>query len=121
MSDDIDFILKRKALELAARQLSSSTKREERPMTKEEIIAAVRGLLRGDRADEIFNTALELYGDSLTPLLKKIVELNKQGVIKELWDYELYKILTNAGYIVPLKSRVRIVRHGREYKFGETD
>ncbi|MEZ0248854.1 MAG: DNA-binding protein [Thermoproteus sp.] len=119
MSDDIDAIIKRKALEIAAKQMVK--KQEDKPPSKEDLLNTIRGLLRGDRAEEILNTALELYGDSLTPLFRRIVDLHRQGIIKELWDYELYRILTNAGFVIPLKTRLRIVRHGREYKLGEGD
>ncbi|MEL9991084.1 MAG: DNA-binding protein [Thermoproteus sp.] len=119
MSDDIDTIIKRKALEIAAKQMVK--KQEEKPLSKEDILKTVRSLLKGDRAEEILDTALELYGDSLIPLFRKIVELHRQGIIKELWDHELYRILTNAGFVIPLKTRLRIVRHGREYKLGEGD
>lgn len=118
MTDEIDILIRKKALEIAAKQ-AQSKKPEERPLTKEEVLGIIRGLLKGDRAQEILSNALELYGDSLMPLFRKIVDLHKQGVINELWDYELYKILTNAGFVVPLKTRLRIVRHGREYKIGE--
>mgnify|MGYP001770631741 CR=1 FL=1 len=118
MADDIDTLIRKKALEIAAKQIQSR-KPEERPLSKEEVLKIVKSLLKGERAEEILNSALELYGDSLMPLLRKIVDLHKQGVINELWDYELYRILTNAGFVVPLKTRLRIVRHGREYKIGE--
>ncbi|AEA13469.1 hypothetical protein TUZN_2011 [Thermoproteus uzoniensis 768-20] len=118
MSDEIDTIIKKKALEMAIRQ-AMSKKPEEKPLTNDDVIRIVRGLLRGERAEEILKTSLELYGDSLMPLLRKIVDLHRQGVINELWDYELYRILTNAGFVIPLKTRLRIVRHGREYKIGE--
>lgn len=118
MADEIDTIIRKKALEIAARQIRSR-KPEERPLSKDEVLSIVRSLLKGDRAEEILNNALEIYGDSLMPLLRKIVDLHKQGIINELWDYELYRILANAGFVVPLKTRLRIVRHGREYKIGE--
>jgi len=116
--DEIDTIIRKKALEMAARR-TASRRQEERPLSNDDVLKIVRGLLRGERAEEILNTSLELYGDALMPLLRKIADLHRQGVINELWDHELYRILTNAGFVVPLKTRLRIVRHGREYKIGE--
>ncbi|MFB6490649.1 MAG: DNA-binding protein [Thermoproteus sp. AZ2] len=122
MSEDIDSLLRRKALEIAAKQAEKSLKKAaERPLTKEEVLAQIRSMLKGDRAQEILDTALKLYGDSLMPLLRKLVDLKRQGVLSELWDHELYRLLTNAGFHVPVETRLRIVRHGREYKLGEGD
>jgi hypothetical protein len=35
-------------------------------------------------------------------------------------DHELYEILLRAGFKVPVKTEIKIVRHGREYKLGES-
>jgi len=53
-------------------------------------------------------------------LFKKLAELHLQGVIKELADYELYQMLLRLGMRVPVKTEIKIVRHGREYKLGES-
>lgn len=119
MSDDVENMIRRKALEIAAKHMASPKMREKRPLAKEEVLSVLRGILKGERAQEVLDVALQLYGDSVMPLLRKIVELKQQGVIAELWDHELYRFLANAGFVVPLKTRVRIMRQGKEHKIGE--
>mgnify|MGYP001772546961 CR=1 FL=1 len=118
--DEIDSILRKKALELAKAQLRETVKPQQRILTDEEAIRIVRQITKGDRAEEIIDNALELYKPYVLPLFRKIAELHLQGVIKELADYELYQMLLRVGIRVPVKTEVRIVRHGREYKLGET-
>jgi len=116
--DEIDTLLRKKALELA-----KTSRREEPPrqrvITGEEAVQIVRKITKGERAGEIIENALALYQQHAVALFKKIAELHLQGVIKELEDYELYQILLRAGMRVPVKTEVKIVRHGREYKLGE--
>jgi len=113
MPDDLETLIRKKALKIAM----SHAKREEG--ASKNPVELIREITEGDRRDEIINTALELYGEVAISLFKKLADLHKQGVIKKLYDYELYAFLKNAGLNVPLKTEVKIVRHGREYKFGE--
>jgi len=117
--DEIDSILRKKALELAKTQLREVAQPRQRTLNDEEVIRIVRQITKGDRAEEIIGNALELYKPYVLPLFRKIAELHLQGVIKELADYELYQMLLRVGLRVPVKTEVRIVRHGREYKLGE--
>ncbi|MFN7105827.1 MAG: DNA-binding protein [Pyrobaculum sp.] len=118
MSDDIDALLRKKALELA----KSRTERpiQQKKLTDEEAVRIVKTITYGDKAGEIIEKALELYKPHIYTIFRKIAELHQQGVIKELADYELYEVLKNAGFKVPISTEIKIVRHGREYKIGES-
>jgi len=116
--DEIDNILRKKALELAKTQLREVAQPQRKTLTDEEVIRIVRQITKGDKAGEIIDNTLELYKPYVLSLFRKIAELHLQGVIKELADYELYQMLLRAGLRVPIKTEVRIVRHGREYKLG---
>lgn len=116
MSDDIDVLIRRKALELAKSHREKSL--QQKKLTDEEAVRIVREITHGDRAGEIIEKALELYKPHIYVIFRKIAELHQQGVIKELADYELYELLKNAGFKIPIKTEIKIVRHGREYKIG---
>lgn len=119
MTDEIDALLRKKALELAKMRVKESEPRQ-KALTSEEAIQIVRKIVKGDRAGEIIDNALSLYGQQAVALFKKVAELHLQGVIKELADYELYQMLLRVGMRVPVKTEIKIVRHGREYKLGES-
>ncbi|MFN3804367.1 MAG: DNA-binding protein [Pyrobaculum sp.] len=118
MSDDIDVLLRKKALELARSRVEKPT--QQKRLTDEEAVKIVKTITYGDKAGEIIDKALELYKPHIYVILRKIAELHQQGVIKELADYELYELLKNAGFKVPIRTEIKIVRHGREYKIGES-
>lgn len=120
MADDIDALLRKKALELAKHRLMESAQPQKRELTEAEAVEIVKRITKGERASEIIENALALYRPHVIPLFKKLAELHTQGVIKELADHELYQILARAGFRVPVKTEVKIVRHGREYKIGES-
>ncbi|MEM1662559.1 MAG: DNA-binding protein [Pyrobaculum sp.] len=118
MSDDVDVLLRKKALEI----LKSQTKETAQPpkrLSDEEAIEIVKKITKGDRAVEIIENALALYKPHAISLFKKIAELHIQGVVKELADFELYEMLKRVGMKVPVRTEIKIVRHGREYKLGE--
>lgn len=115
--DDIDIILRKKALELARdRKKEEPVKR----LTDEEAIAVVRQIVKGKKAAEIVENALALFKPYVLPLFRKIAELHREGVIKELEDHELYQMLLRMGIKVPISTELKIVRHGREYRIGES-
>ncbi|ABL88831.1 conserved hypothetical protein [Pyrobaculum islandicum DSM 4184] len=120
MSDDIDVIIRRKALELAKSKIRESTQHPKRILTDEEAIRIVKSITTGERAAEIIDNALTLYKPHVVAIFRKIAELHLQGIIRELADYELYELLLRAGFKVPVKTEIKIVRHGREYKIGES-
>jgi hypothetical protein len=121
MSDDIDVLLRRKALELAKSRFKETLQPPpRRQLTDEEVVKLLREITKGERAGEIIDNALALYKPYVMPLFRKIAELYQQGVIKELMDYELYEMLLRAGFRIPVKTEIKIVRHGREYKLGES-
>jgi len=120
MTDEIDVLLRRKALEFAKNKLKETTPPPRRELSNEEVIQLIRSITKGERATEIIDNALALYRPYVLTLFRKIAELHIQGVIKELTDYELYEILLRAGFKVPVKTEIKIVRHGREYKLGES-
>ncbi|MEM1598567.1 MAG: DNA-binding protein [Pyrobaculum sp.] len=116
--DDVDALIRKKALELAKSQLKEATP-PKKILTDEEVVKIIRQITKGDRAEEIIDNALSLFKPYVMPLFRKLAELHQQGVVKELADYELYQVLLRAGIKVPVKTEVKIVRHGREYKLGE--
>jgi hypothetical protein len=121
MTDDIDALLRRKALELAKTKFKETLPPPpRRQLTDEEVVKLLREITKGERAGEIIDNALALYKPYVMSLFRKIAELHQQGVVKELMDYELYEMLLRAGFKVPVKTEVKIVRHGREYKLGES-
>jgi len=120
MSDDIDALLRRKALELAKIKLKEITPPPRKQLTDDEAVQLVRSITKGERAAEIIDNALALYRPYVLAVFRKIAELHIQGIIKELMDHELYEILLRAGFKVPVKTEIKIVRHGREYKLGES-
>jgi len=96
----------------------SSTQTPQRE-TKEDIIAKIRSIVRGSRADEIIRKAVELYGEDAVRVFREIVRLHERGSIRELMDYELYQILERVGLHVPLETRIRIVKHGSESSISD--
>jgi len=118
-SDAVDAILRKKALELVRSKMQELAKPQRRELTDAEAVKIVREITRGSRSEEIIENALALYKPYVMPIFRRIAELHEQGAIKELSDYELYEILLRAGIRVPLKTEIKIVRHGREYRLGE--
>ena len=101
-----------------AQQKAATAKHE---LTRDEVIQLIRQMTRGDRAGEIIDNALQLYGDTAVQVFKQLVELHLSGRLGELQDYELYQILERVGLHVPLRTRIRIVRHGREESIGTSE
>ncbi len=116
----IDEERERLMLKMMSEIMAKAAKKEERKktLTRDEVIRIIRQITKGDRAEEIINNALELYGDTAVQVFKQLVELHLNGKLGELQDYELYQILERLGLHVPLRTRVRIVRHGREENIG---
>ncbi len=121
IDEERELILRRKMLEIMSKAMRrTEVEAVKRELTKDEVIRLLKDIVRGERAEEIIGRAVEIYGDVAIDVFRQIVELYKQGKLKELWDYQLYEILMRLGLHVPLKTRIRIVRHGREEKlFGE--
>ena len=82
---------------------------------KERIIA----LVKGERTREIVENAIALYGDTAVAVLSRVLRLIEEGALSQLTDVDLYNILENIGLHVPLKTRIRVIRHGREVNLGE--
>ena len=124
MGTDIDEIERRRIMMrmmmemMNKAQQKATTKRE---LTRDEVIQLIRQMTKGDRAGEIIDNALRLYGDTAIQVFKQLVELHLSGQLSELQDYELYQILERIGLHVPLRTRIRIVRHGREESIGASD
>lgn len=91
---------------------------KKRELSKDEIINIIRRITKGDRAEEIINNALSLYGENAIQVFRQLVELYLNGKLSELQDFELYQILERFGMHVPVKTKIRIVRHGREESIG---
>ena len=118
VDDEIEKILAKKASQLYRAAIERSTKPAR--VVEEDPVEAVKRIVKGERAREIIETALELYGDAAKNVFRQLVELFRSGQIGELHDYELYQILEQLGLDVPIKTRVRIVkRGGREESLGE--
>jgi len=113
--DERERLLRRMMMEIMARSHQGGQRVE---LSDEEVIRRIKESVRGDRGLEIINKALELYGKSAVALFRELVKLMSEGKLRELWDHELYQILERAGMRIPLKSRIRIVRHGREETIG---
>ncbi|WP_243677812.1 DNA-binding protein [Vulcanisaeta distributa] len=120
MSIDIDEAERRRIMMKMMMELMNKTQQKvaKRELTRDEIIQVIREITKGDRAGEIIDNALQLYGDTAVQVFKQLVELYLNGRLSELQDYELYQILERVGLHVPLRTRIRIVRHGREESIG---
>ena len=117
---EVDLLLKKEALKLWFQKIEKSlTKSIEKELSKEEIINLIKKIVEGPRSEEIINIALELYGSTILEVFKKIVYAYLKGKIGKLSDVELYEILTQLGFKIPLKTRVKIVRRGEEKSIGE--
>lgn len=120
MSDDfVNSIIRKKAVKTWASLTSEKTRREEKSLTDTEVIKYVKTIIEGSRGEEIVDKAVELYGTNVIKIFKEIVKLHMAGKISRLTDHELYNLLTRLGFKIPLKTSVRIVRHGREEDFRE--
>ncbi len=124
MSENIDEIERRRIMMkmmmeiINKTQQKTSTKRE---LTREEVIQLIRQITRGERAGEIIDNALQLYGDTAVQVFRQLAELYLSGRLGGLQDYELYQVLERLGGLhVPLRTRIRIVRHGREESIGSS-
>ncbi|WP_238375059.1 DNA-binding protein [Vulcanisaeta thermophila] len=118
MSDEErERILRRMMMEIMSKAAGKSVERR-RELTRNDVIAMIRQITKGERANEIINNALELYGDTAVEVFKQLVQLHMNGQLGELQDHELYQILERLGMHIPLKTRIRIVRHGREESIG---
>lgn len=118
VDEEVEKILARKASQL----YRTAVERSAKPVktSEEDPVEAVKKIVRGERADEIINTAVELYGNAAKSVFKRLLELYRNGQIGELHDYELYQILEQLGLHIPIKTRVRIVkRGGREESLDE--
>lgn len=127
MSDfdkEIEKLLEKKAKETWSNILEQKYREMVKPVKKistEDIIKKMKEITKGERAEEIIDKAYTYYGDTAISIFKRIIQLHEEGVIRELYDYELYQILQKLGLRIPIETKVRIVRHGREYRIGEEE
>ncbi|BDR91872.1 DNA-binding protein [Vulcanisaeta souniana] len=106
-------------MELMSKAQQKASTRQD--LTRDDVIRLIRQITRGDRAEEIINNALQLYGDTAVQVFRQLVELHLSGRLSELQDYELYQVLERVGLHVPIRTRIRIVRHGKEENIGSSD
>lgn len=116
---EIDLLLKREALKLWAQKFEKESRPIERDLRKEDVINLIKKIVEGDRTEEIVNTAIEYYGDVAIEVFKQIVQAYLKGKISKLSDVELYEILVRLGLRIPLKTRIKIVRHGEARDISE--
>lgn len=114
--EERDRIMMRMVMEIMNKAAQRGERKKE--LTRDDVLRIIRQITRGDRAEEIINNALELYGETAVQVFKQLVELYLNGRLNELQDYELYQILERLGMHVPIRTRIRIVRHGREESIG---
>ncbi len=88
---------------------------EEKPT---DVVSEIKAMVKGERAEEIINKAVKIYGESALAVFRQLIKLRRDGAISELTDGELYNILENVGLHVPIETKIRIVRHGKEEKIG---
>ena len=117
---EIELLLKKEALKLWAQKVEKSVvKPTERELSRTEIINLMKKIVEGERAEEIISTALEYYGDVALEVFKQIVQAYLKGKLSKLSDVELYEVLTRLGLKIPLKTRIKIVRHGEARDISE--
>ncbi len=124
MGVDIDDVERRRIMMKMMMEMMNKAQQKvvtKRELTREEVIQLIKQITKGERADEIISNALQLYGDTAVQVFRRLVELHLNGRLGELQDYELYQILERIGLHVPLKTRIRIVRHGKEEGIGTSD
>ncbi|ABW01517.1 hypothetical protein [Caldivirga maquilingensis] len=110
---ELELIRLRKLMNLMAQQPRKGP--EEKPT---DVVSEVKAMVKGERAEEIINKAIEIYGEAALTVFRQLIKLRRDGAIGELTDGELYNILENVGLHVPIETKVRIVRHGKEEKIG---
>ncbi|WP_291764431.1 DNA-binding protein [Caldivirga sp. UBA161] len=110
---ELELIRLRKLMNLMAQQPKKSL--EEKPI---DVVGEIKAMVKGERAGEIINKAIEIYGEAALSVFRQLIKLRRDGAISELTDGELYNILENVGLHVPIETKVRIVRHGKEEKIG---
>jgi len=116
--EPIDSILRRKALEWL-KSVGRTREVQVGELTEEEVLREVREMVKGDRGEELIENALRLYKGLAIRVFKKLVEAKRSGRIKELWDYQLYKLFESLGMRVPVSTRIRVVKHGEVKDLSE--
>lgn len=114
---ELEIIRLRRLLNIMAKQATRQSPSE--PQVN--VVAEIKAITKGDRASEIVDRAVELYGEAALDVFRQIIKLHREGALGELTDGDLYNILERLGLHVPIKTRVRIVRHGEERRIGEED
>jgi len=116
MDDELRLLRLKKMMELMKAAKPGESVRE---LSDDDAVNIVRGMVVGNRGAEIIDKAINLYDGSILPLFKYLAEKKMSGSIQSIRDDELYALLDNMGFHVPLDTRIRIVRHGREEKVGD--
>jgi len=113
--EDLDFIKRRRLLELRKRALiqqsaaKTETQKPEKPKGPEEILKEV--LI--DRAWEVWDAAKLQYPQVAAEVSKAIVAAKSTGRLKEKINGEqLYWLFQNMGFPVRLRTQIRIVESG---------
>lgn len=114
---ELEIIRLRRLLNIMAKQATRQSPGE--PQVN--VVAEIKAITKGDRASEIVDRAVELYGEVALNVFRQIIKLHREGALRELTDGDLYNILERLGLHVPIKTRIRIVRHGEERRIGEED
>ncbi|WP_188595438.1 DNA-binding protein [Thermocladium modestius] len=116
MDDELRLLKLKKMMELMKAAKPGGSGKE---LSDSDAVNIVRGMVVGDRGAEIIDKAISLYDGSVLPLFKYLAEKKMSGGIQSIRDDELYALLDNMGFHIPLDTRIRIVRHGREEKLGD--
>ncbi len=122
---ELEELLRKKATqtwqELKLRQLRQLQEQQlrQRVLTPEDVVREIKKIVRGSRAEEIIDRAVELYGDTAIRIFEELLRLHRAGRIGELSDYELYQILQQLGLRVPLETRIKIAKRGSEQSIGD--
>ncbi|KUO92689.1 MAG: DNA-binding protein [Thermocladium sp.] len=118
MDDELRLLKLKKMMELMKANQSMG-QLQKKNLSDEEVVATVRGMIVGERGGEIIDKAINLYGNAAIQLFRYLVEKKAEGQIQSIRDDELYAFLEDAGLHIPLDTRIRIVRHGKEEKIGD--
>gem|GEM_PF-735331 len=122
---ELEELLRKKAAqtwqELKLRQLRQIQEQQlrQRVLTPQDVVKEIKKIVKGSRAEEIIDRAVELYGDTAIRVFEEILKLYRSGRIGELSDYELYQILQQLGLRVPLETRIKIAKRGSEQSIGD--
>jgi DNA-binding TFAR19-related protein (PDSD5 family) len=106
--------IKQRKLRQMQKMATSKEMRNEETDSHKTLNTAFRG-----RAWEVFNTASSQFPEEMAKLRELLVNLVRDGKIKELQGEQLYTFLREIGLPVTLNTTITIMKHGETKLLSE--